>query len=74
MSAVKDLRDRRVRVVESSNEVGGQVEAAEVSRLARLGRAWLAGWEAFAGVAGGRAEDLVGGNPWRSRELDDAAE
>lgn len=37
--------------------------------VVRVARAWFAGWQAFAGVAGGRAEDLVGGNPWHRHPL-----
>ena len=34
--------------------------------VARLGNAWYEGWQRFAESAGGRAEDLVGGNPWKT--------
>lgn len=30
-------------------------------------RWWLAGWQKFAEVAGGRAQDLVGARPWEGR-------
>jgi hypothetical protein len=33
--------------------------------VGRLGQAWYEGWQRFAESAGGRAQDLVGGNPWR---------
>ena len=35
--------------------------------LGRLVRWWFEGWEKFAAVAGGRAADLVGGDPWGRR-------
>jgi hypothetical protein len=37
--------------------------------LRRVGASWLRGWERYAGVAGGRAEDLVGGR-FRTRAPD----
>jgi hypothetical protein len=74
MRAVKDGRGR-VRLVEESVEPVEERVTTGSSAVARLGKAWLDGWQAFAHVAGGRAEDLVGGNPWsRSRESDDVAE
>ena len=30
---------------------------------------WYRGWQQFASVAGGRAEDLVGPNPWKREQL-----
>lgn len=35
--------------------------------VGRLIRWWFDGWQKFASVAGGRADDLVGGDPWARR-------
>ena len=36
-------------------------------RLNKVFHWWIEGWKQFAAVAGGRAEDLVGGRPWDAR-------
>jgi hypothetical protein len=36
-------------------------------RINRAVRWWFEGWQKFAAVAGGRAEDLVGARPWGDR-------
>ena len=36
-----------------------------MNRLQRVVRAWYDGWQRFAAVAGGGAEDFVGPNPWK---------
>ena len=41
-----------------------QVDVQGGSFVTRLAQAWFEGWQKFASVAGGRAQDLVGGNPW----------
>jgi hypothetical protein len=38
-----------------------------MGRVVKIARWWLNGWQKFAAVAGGRAEDLVGGRPWEGR-------
>ena len=38
-----------------------------MGRVNRVFRWWLNGWQQFAAVAGGRAEDLVGARPWCGR-------
>jgi hypothetical protein len=38
-----------------------------MGRFNRVLRWWLHGWQEFAKVAGGRAEDLVGARPWGDR-------
>jgi hypothetical protein len=35
-----------------------------MGRLNKAVRWWLDGWQKFASVAGGRAQDLVGARPW----------
>ena len=47
--------------------VGELDEGTELGNWIRqIGRSWYRGWIGFAAASGGRAEDLVGGNPWRS--------
>lgn len=36
-------------------------------RVSKAVRWWFTGWEQFAGVAGGCAEDLVAARQWRGR-------
>ena len=50
--------------MEAVRELDGRTELGNWVR--QIGRAWYQGWIAFAAASGGRAEDLVGGNPWRS--------
>jgi hypothetical protein len=38
-----------------------------MGRFNKVLRWWLHGWQEFAKVAGGRAEDLVGARPWGDR-------
>jgi hypothetical protein len=38
-----------------------------MGRLGKVVRWWLKGWNEFAAVAGGRAQDLVGARPWDGR-------
>ena len=50
--------------MEAARDANGRTELGNWAR--QIGRAWYCGWIAFAAASGGRAEDLVGGNPWRS--------
>jgi hypothetical protein len=35
-----------------------------MGRVSKVVRWWFDGWQKFAAVAGGRAQDLVGARPW----------
>jgi hypothetical protein len=50
--------------MEASRELAGRTELGKWIR--QIGRTWYGGWIGFAAASGGRAEDLVGGSPWRS--------
>ena len=55
---------RRARRPRLADAAPGQVDVQPVWLATRLAQAWFDGWQKFASVAGGRAQDLVGGNPW----------
>jgi hypothetical protein len=57
-------RARPPRFVGPSGPAVAHEPTDRISIARRLARAWFDGWQKFASVAGGRAEDLVGGSPW----------
>lgn len=47
--------------------VGGTWASGMIPNLLRqVGRLWYRGWLQYAAASGGRAEDLVMGNPWHT--------
>ena len=50
--------------MEALRDLDGRTDLGNWVR--QVSRTWYRGWTGFAAASGGRAEDLVGGNPWRS--------